>query len=400
MYGELCVGGEGLARGYLGRAELTAEKFVPDPAWVKRRGRRLYRTGDLCRWGVDGQLEYLGRRDHQVKVRGYRVELGEIETVLEEHPKVRRAVVTGGRGGTEERRLTAYVEWESGEGENGAKLETSSLRDYLRARLPEYMVPAVYVKLEEIPLNPSGKVDRKALPAPERVRPESLDSFVAPRNPMEEELARIWAEVLKIERVGIHDNFFELGGHSLLATQLISRVRDALSVELPLREIFDKATIAELAEAIRRPGREVQAPPIEPVPRDRELPLSFAQQRLWFLDQLVPGNAFYNLPAAVRLGGPLDLPAFKRVFQEILRRHEVLRTSFTLVDGRTVQVISPPIAPENVHHRPQRAATSATRGGGASVGELRGGAAVRPGPRAACCDRACCAWVSSIMWPC
>ena len=202
------------------------------------------------------------------------------------------------------------------------------------------MVPAVIVFLEELPLTAQKKVDRGALPAPEGLRPELEEAYVAPRNPMEEELARIWAEVLRIERVGIHDDFFELGGHSLLATQLISRVRDALSVELPLREIFDKATIAELAEAIRRPGREVQTPPIEPVPRDRELPLSFAQQRLWILDQIVPSSSFYNVPNAVRLVGRLNPRALRRTYDEIIRRHEVLRTSFTLSVGRPIQVIA------------------------------------------------------------
>ena len=301
---------------------------------VKGRGDVCTGRGILCRWGVDGRLEYLGRRDHQVKVRGYRVELGEIERVLEEHPHVRRGVVTGGRGGTEERRLTAYVEWESGEGENGAKLETSELRDYLRARLPEYMVPAVYVKLEEIPLSPSGKVNRKALPAPERVRPESLDSYVGARTAEEEKLVRVWQEVLGVEPVGVHDNFFELGGDSILSIQVVSRARGE-GIHLTPQQIFRHQTIAELATSISEASAHPE--PIRPVPRRGDMPLSFAQQRLWFLEQLMPGLAAYNMPLAVRVRGSIDIRALRRSLAEVVRRHESLRTIFATENGRAVQ---------------------------------------------------------------
>ncbi|HEX8695435.1 MAG TPA: amino acid adenylation domain-containing protein, partial [Longimicrobium sp.] len=329
--GELYVGGAGLARGYLDRPALTAERFVPDP-FGGTPGARLYRTGDRVRWMADGTLEYLGRLDVQVKVRGFRIELGEIEVRLAEHPEVREAVVLAREDPPGDRRLVAYVVGE---------VETDVLRAYLRQSLPEYMVPSAFVVLEALPLTPNGKVDRKALPAPELASAE--ERYVAPRTPVEEVLAGIWAEVLRLERVGVRDNFFELGGHSLLATRVVSRVRAVFDVELPLRAIFEAPTVARLAvrvEEMRRAELPV-LPPVVPVERTGALPLSFAQERLWFLDRLEPESAVYNVPAAWRLGGALDEAALERALGEIVRRHEALRTTFTEVDGSPVQVIAP-----------------------------------------------------------
>ncbi|MDY7077386.1 MAG: amino acid adenylation domain-containing protein [Chloroflexota bacterium] len=351
--GELCIGGVAVARGYLNRPELTAERFIPDPfappysppasggGWGGT-GARLYKTGDLVRYRADGNIEFLGRVDHQVKVRGFRVELGEIEVALSQHPAVREAVVLAREDGEEGKRLVGYV---APEGEQSPGV--TALRGFLKGRLPEYMIPSAFVILESLPLTPSGKVDRRALPAPDGARPELEAVYVAPRTPMEELLANIWAQVLGIERVGVYDNFFELGGHSLLATQLISRLHEAFRVELPLRDLFESPTVAALAECVeeaQQTAQGLQAPAIEAVPRDGELPLSFAQQRMWFLGQLEPGSPLYNVPDAVRINGPLDVAALERSLNEIVRRHEVLRTTFATVDGRAVQVIVPELS--------------------------------------------------------
>jgi amino acid adenylation domain-containing protein len=334
--GELLIGGVGVARGYLNRPALTAEKFVPDP-FSAAPGARLYKTGDLARYLPDGNIEFLGRADHQVKIRGFRIELGEIEAVLGQHPAVREAVVAARDDTPGETRLVAYVVAEP-------PLAAHDLRSFLKEKLPEHMVPAVFVPLDALLLTPTGKVDRRALPAPDRTRPEFEPAFVAPRTPTEELTAEIWTELLGVEPVGIHDNFFDLGGHSLLATQVVSRVRDTFQVEIPLRRLFEEPTVASLAESIevaRRAGQNLQAPNIQPVPRDGDLPLSFAQQRLWFIDQLAPGNPAYNFPAAVHLRGPLNLAALQHSLNEIVKRHELLRTTFAIVDGRPVQVIAP-----------------------------------------------------------
>ncbi len=336
--GELVVGGAGLARGYLGRPELTAERFVPAPS-----GARLYRSGDLGRYLPDGDVEYLGRLDHQVKIRGFRIELGEIEAALAELAGVRQAVVVvrsdrsdgsdGSVGSPGDQRLIAYVVGDAAAAE---------LREALRARLPDYMMPAAFVTLEAMPLTVNGKVDRKALPAPERVGGES--SYVAPRTPTEEVLAGIWAEVLGVEQVGAEDHFFDLGGHSLLATQVMSRLRGAFGVEMPLRELFMAPRLADLAariEAARPAGTQPIAPPLVPAPREGVLPLSFAQRRLWFIDQLEPGSPLYNIPAALRIEGPLDAAVLARCLGEVVRRHEALRTVFAAPQGTPVQVIQP-----------------------------------------------------------
>jgi amino acid adenylation domain-containing protein len=332
--GELYIGGDALARGYLNRAEATAEKFLPDPFTVG--GSRLYRTGDRGRYLADGNIEFLERRDHQVKVRGFRVELGEIEAALMEQETVREAAVTARAESREEKRLVAYVV-----SEGGVEVNVEVLRQALRAKLPDYMVPGAIVVLKELPLTPSGKINRRALPAPESV---FAAEYEAPRTLTEELLCGIWASVLRVSRVGINENFFELGGHSLMATQLVSRVREAFAVELPLRELFARPTVASLAEQVEvalRGGLGVIAPPLARVSREQELPLSHAQQRLWFLDQLEPGSATYNLPGAVRLQGQLDVEVLERTLDEVVRRHEVLRTTFVAVNGEPVQVIAP-----------------------------------------------------------
>jgi amino acid adenylation domain-containing protein len=340
--GELRLAGAGLARGYLGRPELTAERFVPDPFGPP--GSRAYRTGDLVRFrppfGQDTELEFLGRIDHQVKVRGFRIELGEIESALRSHPAVRECVVIVREDTPGSRLLVAYLA-----GDPQIFPEIAELRALLAKRLPEYMVPSAFVVLEALPLTPNGKVDRKALPPPDRT---DDDSYAAPTDPMEELIAGFWAEVLRLPRVGIHDNFFALGGHSLLATQVISRIRQVMEVELPQREIFEAPTVATLAAAVRaaREAGTVAAPPIVAAPRDAESspagrPLSFSQQRLWFLDRFEPGNPAYNIPLPVRLSGEIEVDLLERIFAEVVRRHEALRTTFASRDGQPVQVIAP-----------------------------------------------------------
>jgi amino acid adenylation domain-containing protein/non-ribosomal peptide synthase protein (TIGR01720 family) len=333
--GELFVGGVGLARGYLRRPDLTAERFVPDP-FGDAPGARLYRTGDLARWTADGLLDYVGRADTQVKVRGFRIELGEIEAALASHPGVREAVVVAWRDAAGQR-LVAYVVPADLE----APPHASALRGHLQDRLPEYMVPSAFVALDRWPLTPSGKVDRRALPAPGL--PAGRD-HVPPRGPVEEAVARVFGDVLGIDprRVGAQDGFFELGGHSLLATQVVSRVRTTFGVELPVRALFEAPTPADLAariEALLRAGAGVDVPPITPAPRGGPLPLSFAQERMWFLHGLDPHDAAYLVSGTLRLEGPLDRGALGRALDETVQRHEVLRTRFALVDGRGAGVV-------------------------------------------------------------
>ncbi|HEX5715932.1 MAG TPA: amino acid adenylation domain-containing protein [Thermoanaerobaculia bacterium] len=330
--GELLLGGGGLARGYLHRPELTAEKFIPNPFGAP--GSRLYRTGDLARWRSDGDLEFLGRRDFQVKIRGFRIELGEIETALAAHPAVTEVVVLALPLGEDVRLVAFWV------GE-----EEVEPRSWLRRTLPEHMVPSAFVRLEALPLNPNGKVDRQALAKLGAAPLDRPESGAPGAGPLEELLAGVWEEVLHVERVGPHDDFFELGGHSLLATQVVSRVREALGVELPLRALFGAPTVAALAAEVARLRGEAgpeATPPLVSVPRDGDLPLSFAQERLWFLDQLEPGTGTFNLPAAVRLTGRFRCEVFERSLTEIVRRHEALRTTFGLEGERPVQVIAPP----------------------------------------------------------
>ncbi|MEH2448289.1 MAG: amino acid adenylation domain-containing protein [Nostoc sp.] len=337
LNGEIYIGGTTLARCYLNQPEQTAVKFIPNP-FSQEKGARLYKTGDRARYLPDGTIEFLGRTDQQVKIRGFRIELGEIEAVLSLHPNVREVVVLARDSESSQKYLTAYVV-----PAQESPIINNELRNYMQARLPEYMVPSSFVMLKALPLTPNGKVDRQALPEPNSVRPQLEKSFATPRTPVEEVLAGIWARVLGTEYVGIHDNFFDLGGHSLLATQVVSQVREAFQVELRLRSLFETPTVAGIAELIEtamRSGQNSATTLINQVKREGELPLSFAQQRLWFLDQMEPGNSFYNISRTVLLKGSLNVAALEQSINEIVRRHEVLRTSFTDVDGRPVQKIA------------------------------------------------------------
>ncbi|MBD2677470.1 MULTISPECIES: non-ribosomal peptide synthetase [Nostoc] len=332
--GELHIGGDGLARGYFNRPDLTAEKFIPNP--FSEKAGRLYKTGDLARYLPNGEIEYIGRIDNQVKVRGFRIELGEIEALLTQHSAVREAVVVVRKDSLDSQRIVAYLV-----PQNQQTLTISELRSFLESKLPSYMMPTNFVILEALPLTPNGKVDRKALPALDTVLPEFEEKFVAPQTAMEKQLAAIWMEVLALEKLGINDNFFEFGGHSLLATQVISRINKNLDVELPIRRIFELPTIAKLAKSIEEKQLGIKPlPPIERVSRDKEIPLSFAQKRLWFLEQLERGSSTYNMPAAVYLNGYLDIHALEQTFKELLRRQEVLRTSFKKVNGNPIQIIA------------------------------------------------------------
>ncbi len=326
--GELYIGGAGLCRGYLHRPDLTAERLVPDLFGMP--GERLYRTGDLARRLPDGRIEFLGRSDHQVKIRGFRIELGEIEAALVSVSGVREAVVLA----RADRSLVAYVV--------GA-IAVEELRRSLRERLPDYMIPAAFVTLAALPLTANGKVDREALPAPQRQ--SAPETYLAPRTPVEEVLAGIWAQVLRLPRVGVNDNFFEMGGHSLLATQVMSHLRAAFSVEMPLRDLFEAPTVEGLAarvEVARRTGVGLTVPPLLPVPREGALPLSFAQQRLWFVDQLEPGRPTYNMPLVLGAEGPLDPRLLALTLGAIVSRHQALRTVFAAPKGKPMQVIQPP----------------------------------------------------------
>ncbi|HVR97693.1 MAG TPA: amino acid adenylation domain-containing protein, partial [Thermoanaerobaculia bacterium] len=337
--GELYVGGAGLARGYLDRPDLTAERFVPDP--FGESGGRLYRTGDLVRFRLDGSLEFLGRADHQVKVRGFRVEPGEIETVLGRHPGLRQAVVLAREDTPGDRRLVAYVVAAPGQDAPTA----AALRAFAQKSLPDYMVPAAFVPLPALPLTPSGKVARRALPAPDWTRRDPASASAAPRTAAEEMVAGVCAEVLGLARLGIHDNLFDLGCHSLLAMKIVARLREAFQVELPLLDVFETPTVAELAERVEHAegaAAGTRLPPLGVAPRHGHLPLSFAQERIWFLHQLEPESVAYHVPRALRIRGPLSVPLLEEVFTEIVRRHEILRTTFPARDGRPLQVINGP----------------------------------------------------------
>jgi amino acid adenylation domain-containing protein len=334
--GELFIGGDGLARGYLNQPELTAEKFLPHPYSVEA-GAQLYRTGDLARFLPDGTIEFIGRRDRQVKIRGFRIELGEIEAALGQHRAVRQAVLMASGTDAADKRLVAYVVPEDGE-----TLTLADVNSFLKQRLPEHMLPSAVALLAEMPLSANGKINRQALSSYEHAPLAREESFIAPRTPVEEILTRLWAELLKVERVSLYEDFFELGGHSLLATQLISRVRAHFGVELALNTLFEAPTVAEQAaqvEAALRMDAGTQAPPVVAVPRDENLPLSFAQQRLWFLHELEPSTSAYNIPTAVRLKGRLNAAALEQTLGKLVERHESLRTSFGTSDGKPVQVI-------------------------------------------------------------
>jgi amino acid adenylation domain-containing protein len=324
--GELYIGGVAIARSYINSPELTAEKFIPNP--FAKDGSRLYKTGDRARYLADGNIEFLGRIDNQVKVRGFRIELGEIETVLVAHPQIKEAVVIAiDQPGS--KRLVAYIVPKQ-------HLDTSELLCYLKQKLPEYMLPSAFVKLlDALPLTPSGKIERRALPAPlsRETRNISTD-LIPPRTATEEVLTAIWSDVLGLEKVGIHDNFFALGGHSLSAMQVIARLRETFKVELPISCLFDYPTVVELDRQIseyRQNDLVLITPSLKPVPRDtKELPISLTQLEFWILAQLHPGIPVYNIPLAYRLTGLLNVNALAQSLVEIVRRHETLRTTFAI----------------------------------------------------------------------
>ena len=333
--GELYIGGIGLARGYVGLPQSTAERFIPNPH-SSEPGARLYRTGDLGRYLANGEIEFLGRADEQVKIRGFRIELGEVEAVLSRHAGVRECVVVAREDVPGDKRLVGYVV-------ELQPVEVSDLRAHLRASLPDYMVPSAIVILDELPLNTHGKIDRRALPSPQEVFGKAdADSTLTP---IEEMLAAIWLEVLPVTHVSAQENFFELGGHSLLATQVVSRIREVFSIELPLRGLFEAPVLSDLAAQVEtrmRAAAGMPTPPLVRADRGVEAVVSFAQQRLWFIDQLEPNNPLYNNPLAVRLSGELKKGALERTLTEIVRRHEVLRTTFRTTNGEPVQVVTAP----------------------------------------------------------
>ena len=350
--GELALGGDGLAHGYHRRPELTAERFIPDPFCGRRGhrghrghsghpGARLYRTGDAVRRLADGSLEFLGRLDRQTKLRGFRIEPGEIEAAICRHPGARAAVVVVAEVEPGDRRLVAYVETDP-----AAPLDLTELRRQLAAALPDYMIPAAMVPMPRLPLDGNGKIDRRALPEVVWERPTGT-AYRAPRTALEGVVAAVWEQVLRIPRAGIDDDFFALGGHSLLATEVVSRLRRALAVELPVRCLFEAPSIAELAPEIeRRMGRErgFEPPPLvrlERPPGQARLPLSFAQQRLWLLDQLAPGGSEYNIPLAIVLSGKLSVPALAAGLAALAARHETLATTFGQVQGEPFQRLAP-----------------------------------------------------------
>ncbi|HEY8228436.1 MAG TPA: amino acid adenylation domain-containing protein [Pyrinomonadaceae bacterium] len=337
VLGEIYVGGEGLAYGYLNQPELTAEKFVPHP-FSGRGGARLFRTGDIGRYLADGNIEYRGRRDSQVKVRGFRVELEEIESQLATHPQVHQAVVVARDDQHGEKQLLAYVV------PDGEAPASNELRAHLRGKLPDHMIPAAFILLDKLPLTVSGKVNRLALLPPRPEQLEKQENFIAPRTPTEEIVAGIWADVLSIENPGVNDDFFALGGHSLLLARLAARIRESFQLDLTLRDLFEAQTVAGISERIEAMRRAAdgleEAPPI-PFPRTGALPLSFAQERLWFFDQLEPNSAAYNISRVLRLTGTLDRHALQRSLDTIVERHEVLRTSFLVDEGRPVLSIAP-----------------------------------------------------------
>lgn len=355
-YGELCVGGDGLSSRYLNKAGLTAEKFVPNP-YAQTVGERMYRTGDLVRYLSDGNIEFNGRIDRQVKIRGFRIAPGEIESVFLRMDQIKEVVVEVCENKESGKCLVAYVvnthsnQDESFTSDDDTELTKNEIKNtlisqykrYLSESLPEYMVPSFYVFMEHLPLTPNGKVDKKQLPQPEE-SDLNKEVFVAPRNELESKLCRLWQEVLKIDQVGIYDNFFALGGHSLLATRLVSSIREEFNIELPLRTLFESATVTELSlcieQTLKMDGSENTLPSVELADRTQILPLSYAQNRLWFIDQLGGGSVQYNTQSSFLVFGKFHLPAFEKALRRLIDRHEVLRTNFLTVNGHAHLKIS------------------------------------------------------------
>ncbi|HEU5226499.1 MAG TPA: amino acid adenylation domain-containing protein, partial [Ktedonobacteraceae bacterium] len=338
VIGEIYIRGHYLSSGYFRRPEETQRAFMRNPLRPESEDR-VYRTGDTGRWLPDGTIEFFGRRDHQVKIRGMRVELEEVEAVLLRHQSIRACAVVAHQDQRQTTRLVAYIV----PSEAHTQSLLTEIQPYLRTRLPDYMQPAMFVIRETLPRTSSGKIDRRALPPPDWDYGRK-EVIAAPRTPLEEMLVDIWAEVLQAKQVSIHDDFFALGGHSLLATRFIARIRDVFQVELSVRVLFGAPTIEELAKCIetaRQAGHNMQMPPIKPVSRDKQQPLSFAQQRLWFLEQLTPGIALYTIVTAIQLEGVLNIAALARSLHALVQRHEILRTSFGMNSGQPVQIIAP-----------------------------------------------------------
>ncbi|MVT11414.1 non-ribosomal peptide synthetase [Chitinophaga tropicalis] len=317
VVGEICIGGTGLARGYLNKPELTAEKFVANPF---RSGEKIYRTGDLGRWLADGNIEYLGRKDDQVKIRGYRIELGEIEAALQGYEGISAAAVIARAVGSGEKELVAYVV-------GGEALQASALRAYLGSLLPAYMVPGYYVQLEALPLSPNGKLDRKRLPSPEGMGLSGSHEYIAPRSETEKQLVHIWESILGKQQIGIKDNFFELGGHSLKATRLASQIHKVFQVKLSLKELFSATVLEDQALLIGQAAKS-RFTAISRAPEQTSYPLSSAQRRLWVLSQFEEGSTAYNMPGCFEFSGALDVAALERSFARLIARHESLRTVF------------------------------------------------------------------------
>ncbi|MEH1869669.1 MAG: amino acid adenylation domain-containing protein [Nostoc sp.] len=336
VIGEIYIGGAGLARGYLNRPELTAEKFIKNPF----DNSILYKTGDLGRYLADGNLEFGGRIDDQVKINGFRIELGEIESVINKHPQVSQSIVIVREDTPGNKRLVTYVV-----PYQKAEINCTSLQSFLKNKLPSYMVPSVFVSLDVLPLNPNGKIDRQALLAPTFTRSNLEKPFIAPRNAQEETLARIWCQVFGLEQIGVDDNFFHLGGHSLIATQILSRIRDIFQVELSFGQLLENPTINDLIKIIVQQQQLKQSSPlakIQSISREGYLPVSFAQERVYFIEQLAPSMSAYQFQESLRFKGYLNISILEQSLGEILRRHEIFRTTFPAVEGKLVQVIHPP----------------------------------------------------------
>jgi amino acid adenylation domain-containing protein len=333
--GELFMAGAGVTRGYLARPGLTAERYLPDPL-SPIPGARMYRTGDLGRERADGEYDCLGRMDRQVKIRGFRVEPEEVEAALAAHPAVAEAAVAARTDASGAPRLVAWTA-------PAGAASGAELRAFLKARLPDYMVPGAFVSLAALPRTPNGKVDRLALVAPEAFAREDDDAYVAPRTPVEEILCSVWARVMGEPRIGVRDDFFALGGHSLRAVQIVARLRDVLGVELPLPAVFQSPTVEALASEVERAmGTSAPAESIQPVDRGGPLPLSPAQEAVWFFERLSPGMRSYQFQAALRMRGDLDAPALEHALTEVVRRHEIFRTVFREVDGHPAQLVQGP----------------------------------------------------------
>ncbi|MBW4672727.1 MAG: amino acid adenylation domain-containing protein [Desmonostoc geniculatum HA4340-LM1] len=330
--GEIHIGGAGLARGYLNRPELTAEKFIQNPF---DNSKLLYKTGDLGRYLPDGNLEFVGRIDEQVKFNGFRIELGEIESVLNQHSEVSQSVVIIREDSPGNKRLVAYIV-----PHQKTAFAPTIFESFLKKKLPSYMVPSIFVFLDALPLTPNDKIDRQALPVPNLQK-----TFVAPRNSQEEDLAEIWGQIFGLEQIGIDDNFFQLGGHSLIATQILSRIRDVFQVELSFKQLFENPTIDDLIKVIFQQQQIKQSFPIakiQPIPRGGYLPVSFAQERVYFIEQLAPSMSAYQFQESLRFQGYLNISILEESLGEILRRHEIFRTTFPAVEGKLVQLIHPP----------------------------------------------------------